>query len=79
MPMYYGTFMQKQATRNKFVAIDAPDEGMARDAMFAHFGDKFMTVYDADRFSGQAEQFNMTLLLRITVTDYGHGSVEYTL
>lgn len=79
MKYFYGTFMQKQATRNHYVKIIAPNEALARQCMFTHFGEKFMTVYSNAEFEGQAEKFNLTELLNILVTDHGHGSIEYTI
>ncbi len=76
---YYATFMQKQATKNHYVLINAPDESTARAAMFAHFGDKFMTVYSEEKFEGQIENFKLKLLLAIAVIDHGHDSIEYYL
>lgn len=75
---YYFTFMFKQATKNQYVRILATSEVKARDAMFAHFGDKWMTSYTAEKFKGQPERFNLTELMSILVTDYG-SSVEYKL
>lgn len=77
MAKFYGTFMQKQATKNHYVEFDADNESLARNAMFAHFGDKFMTVYTAKDFDGQVEQFNLKKLIGIQVIVYGHDSVEY--
>lgn len=74
MESFYGTFMGKQAFRNNYVKIVAANEVLARDAMFTHFGGKFMTVYTAEQFSGQPEQFNLTELATIYVDGGGHGS-----
>lgn len=74
---FYGTFMFKQATRKMYVEIIAPNEQRARDAMFAHFGDKFMTVYSEERFKGQVEEFGLSKLLTIMVDE--HPNFEYYL
>ncbi len=74
---YYGTFMQKQAFSKYYVTIMADSIELARGAMFAHFGDKFMTVYDEDNFKGQSEKFELKNLITIEVINHGHGSIEY--
>lgn len=79
MAEFFGTFMGKQATRKKYVQITANDIVMARGAMFAHFGDKFMTVYTEEEFARQPALYGLTELLHIHVIDHGYGSVEYKL
>lgn len=77
---YYYTFMQKQATKRAFVKITAENEGQSREAMFAHFGDKFMTGYSEKMFEGQQEEFGLWQLLHIKVVNHGtpeHPSLEY--
>lgn len=77
MSKFYGTFMFKQATREMYVKIIAPNEGRARDAMFAHFGVKFMTIYSEEQFAGQVEKFGLSKLLTIMVDE--HPNHEYWL
>lgn len=69
--------MQKQAFKNQYITIHANNMALARAAMFDHFGDKFVTVYDEEIFAGQPLEFNLTELTAIQVIDHGHGSVEY--
>lgn len=89
MVRFYGTFMQKQAFKNhyvEFVVLDsaagipnpASPESIAREAMFAHFGDKFMTVYSEKEFDGQIERFNLRSLCKIQCKDFG-SSTEYRI
>lgn len=77
MKKYFATFMQKQAFKNHYVTIHADNKELARDAMFAHFGDKFMTVYPGEELADQVAQFDLKELAAIQVIDHGHGSVEY--
>lgn len=77
MPKFYGTFMQKQATKNHYVEIEADNMGLAREAMFAHFGSCWMTAYTVEKFEGQVEMFGLKKLIGIQVIDHGHGSIEY--
>lgn len=76
MPKFYGTFMQKQATKNHYAEIDADNAALARDAMFAHFGENFMTVYTAEKFNGQVDRFGLKKLIGIQVYNH-HSSIEY--
>lgn len=71
--IFYATFMQKQAFKNKFVKIEAPSYEAAREAMAEHFGMKYMTVYSYEAFLPQIEQYGLSELLTIRVTDYGRG------
>lgn len=77
MNNFYFTFMTKQAFKNKYVKITAPNDDMARECMEAHFSDKWAFDYTEDRFLPQIDQFNLMPLCEIVVIDYGHGSVEY--
>lgn len=77
---YYFTFMNKQSFKKKYVRINAANEGEAREAMFAHFGDKWMTSYTEDKFEGQAERWGLTELCWILCVNHGtseHPSMEY--
>ena len=69
---FYATFMQKQATKNKYVMITAENMEHAREAMHEHFGDKWTTVYDEPEFLPQVDRFGLTMLCRIVATNYGH-------
>ncbi len=69
--------MQKQVTKNHYVEIEADNMGVARDAMFAHFGEKWVTVYTAEGFKGQVAEFGLKKLIGIQVIDHGYGSIEY--
>lgn len=69
---FYATFMQKQATKNKYVMITAENMDFAREAMFEHFGGKFMTVYDEPEFLPQVDRFGLSMLCRIAVVNHGH-------
>lgn len=73
MPRFYATFMQKQAFKNKYVQINAPCIESARQAMFDHFGGKFMTVYDSEGFAGQDTKYGISRLCVIDVTVYAHS------
>ncbi len=82
MAIFYATFMQRQATKNYYVMITAPNEKQARDAMFEHFGDKWMTVYKGEGFGQQIIDFQLSELIHIQVIDHGcegHESLEYKL
>ena len=82
MTIYYATFMQRQATKNHFIMITADNEEQARDAMFEHFGNKWMTVYEEDGFEKQIIDFKLSELLHIRVINHGcreHESLEYKL
>lgn len=76
MKVFYATFMQKQAFKQMYVEISAHDENMAREVMFAHFGNRFFSVYSEDQFSGQREAYGLRLLCHIQAIDHG-SSVEY--
>lgn len=79
---FYVTFMQKQAFKNKYVRIMATNGSEARDAMFAHFGDKWMTSYEGSAFEGQIERFGLEELCCILVVNHGtkeYPSIEYKL
>lgn len=89
MAKFFGTFMQKQAFKNHYVEIDAsthehvngcivPDSSIARQCMFDHFGDKFMTVYDEMQFEGQIDKFGLERLCHITAIDFA-SSIEYKI
>ncbi len=80
MAIFYATFMQKQAFKRKYVKIEAQNRWQARDAMFAHFGDRFMTVYEEDGFNEQVVKYNLKQLCEIEVINHGteeHPNVEY--
>lgn len=78
MNTYYATFMQKQAFKNHYIKIEADSMEIARETMFAHFGDKFMTVYPEEKFEGQAEEYNLHELCSIKTIVWPHnGSHEY--
>ena len=80
MSVYYFTFMNKQATKDHYVKIIADSNDLARQCMFDHFGDKWMTDYrdtPENPFSDQIKEYGLSMLLSITVIDHGHGSVEY--
>ena len=77
--VYYATFMQKQAFKGKYVTILADTIGDARECMFAHFGEKFMTVYPSEKFKNQPDDYNLTPLCEIKVIDHGHNNMEYIL
>ena len=62
--------MQKQAFKNHYVEIQADNMMLARQAMFDHFGDKFVTVYDEKTFEGQADEFGLKCLVTIQVIDH---------
>lgn len=49
MPKFYGTFGGGQTFGYRSVVIEAKNMNMAREAMFATFGNKFCTVY-ADEY-----------------------------
>lgn len=74
----YGTFMQKQAFKNRYVTIICANMDEARQAMFAHFGDQFFTTYNEDDFAEQAERFKMKELCKIEVFNFG-SSMGYEL
>lgn len=71
MPNYYGSFMQKQAFKNHYVQINAPNEFEARNVMHAHFGANFMTVYDEEKFLPQIDQYGLSRLCTIEVINHG--------
>jgi len=82
MSIFYATFMQRQATKNHYIMITADNEKIARDAMFEHFGNKWMTVYEEEGFGKQIIDFKLSELLHIQVIDHGcdgHESLEYKL
>ncbi len=86
---YYGTFMQKQATKARYVKIIV-DQGLvsgasgsgsgnalAHGAMLDHFGTKFAFVYNEEQFLPQIEEYGLTELCTIRAIDHGYGSIEY--
>lgn len=93
MAKYYGSFMQKQAFKDRYAVFDviaiaenAPgyksEAALAREAMFAHFGDQFFTVYDEEAWAKSMEtpyMPEMHALCHIQVIHYGHDSIEYKL
>lgn len=70
---YYATFMQKQAFKNRYVQIVAPDVDTARQCMFDHFGGKFMTVYDSEGFAGQDTKYGLSRLCIIHCEVWEHS------
>lgn len=79
MKKFYGTFMQKQATKDRYVEVQADTYELAHNAMSDHFGAKWAFLYSEQDFAGQAEAHGLRKLMTIHVTDYGHGSIEYRL
>lgn len=75
---FFATFMQKQAFKSHYVEIWAKDIGLARDAMFEHFGDKFMTIYNEEQFKTQPIDYNLEKLCVINAIDH-ESSKEYQL
>ena len=49
-----------ESLRMSYVVIEAPDEGTAREEMFAARGSKWSFCYGADEFRGQPEEYNLT-------------------
>lgn len=72
-PVFYGTFMQKQVFKNHYCKIRAKDEAAARAFMFAHFAEKFFTVYSEDEFNKSRSKhgLQLQLLIDVDVTDNG--------
>jgi len=79
MAIFYATFMQKQATKNHYVKFTADSMGLAREAMHAHFGAEWMTVYDEKGFEGQTEEFNLKELLHIHVIAHEHSHSDFRI
>lgn len=71
--IFYATFMQKQAFKNRFVKIEAPTYEAAHNAMAENFGMKYMTIYSYEEFLPQIEKYGLSELVTIKVIDYGRG------
>ena len=78
MSHYFGTFMLKQAFKGHYIVIEADNAELAHEAMFNHFGEKFVTLYTVEIFEGQVEKYNLKEMKPgIKVIDHGYGCVEY--
>lgn len=70
--------MQKQAFKGHYIVIEADSAELAREAMFNHFGEKFVTLYTEERFEGQVEEYGLKEMKPgIKVIDHGYGCIEY--
>ena len=65
----------KQAFKKLYVTIIAENMELAREAMFEHFGDKFMTVYAEDDFADQPMRYDLLEMCKIEVTDFGSSKL----
>lgn len=88
MQKYYITFGSQYAFKNKFVEIHATGNDreemkttpyeIARTTAFKHFGDSFAFIYSEADFKDQPEKYGLSLLCRISATDF-ETSIEYRM
>lgn len=77
MPIFYGTFMQKQGTKNHYVKMYADDKEAASHTMHDHFGEKYGFIYDAEEFKDQIILHDLTRLMTVVVVNHAHLDVGW--
>lgn len=79
---FFVTFTNRRAFRNKYVIIkvDKDAEGnandIARQAVWDHFGNKWMTVYPHSDLRRQIVSYGLKELTTILVNRFGHYDLE---
>ena len=78
--IFYATFMQKQATRDKYVRIIADKKDQAKIAMYTQFGGQFENVFtEKDYFTLSVEKHRTELFTIYVTVNPASYICEYSL